>query len=88
MSTIASFDYQDARAEGRYPTAATVLAVHGEGATAVQDGLAAPVVGIFWLGTVPFHLVAMPPNTVVHQPSGAIEWLPEAQRAPHTEQAR
>ena len=79
---------QDARAQGRYPTAATALAVHGEGQTAVQDGLAAPVIGIFWLGTVPVHLVAMPPNTVVRQPSGAIEWLPEAQRTPHPEQAR
>lgn len=79
---------QDARAQGRYPTAATALAVHGEGQTAVQDGLAAPVIGIFWLGTVPIHLVAMPPNTVLRQPEGAIEWLPEAQRATHPEQPR
>lgn len=79
---------QDARAQGRFPTTTTALAVHGEGPTSVADGLAAPVIGIFWLGTVPVHLVAMPPNTVVRQPAPSVEWLPEAQRTPHAEQAR
>lgn len=67
---------EDARARGRWPTAATALATHGEAGTAVQDGIAAPVIGIAWLAGVPVQLVLMPPNAVRHQPDGGLEWLP------------
>jgi hypothetical protein len=73
---------EDARAQGRWPTAATALATHGESGTAVQDGFAAPVIGIAWLAGVPVQLVLMPPNTVRHQPDGGIEWLPVPAAAP------
>lgn len=71
----------DARATGRYPTAATALATHGEGGTALQDGFAQPAIGIFWLATVPGQLIVAPPWTVRDQPSAdSIEWLPPASK--------
>lgn len=67
----------DARATGRYPTTATALATHGEGQTALQDGVAQPAIGIFWLASVPGQLIVSPPWTVRDQPDArAVEWLP------------
>jgi hypothetical protein len=67
------------RATGAYPTQADALRVHGEEPTAVADGAAQPVIGIFWLAATPFHAVAVPPNTVRREPAGTVEWLPAAQ---------
>lgn len=67
----------DARATGRYPTTATALATHGEAQTALQDGVAQPAIGVFWLATVPGQLIIAPPWTVRAQPApDAVEWLP------------
>lgn len=72
---------KDARATGRYPTTSTALATHGEGQTALQDGLAQPAIGIFWLATVPGQLIVAPPWTVREQPApDAVEWLPPARK--------
>lgn len=74
---------KDARATGRYPTAATALAYHGEGQTALQDGVAQPAIGIFWLATVPGQLIVTPPWTVRRQPDADatdVQWLPPARK--------
>ena len=71
----------DPRATGRFPTSADALAIHGEGPSAPADGAAQPAIGIFWLASMPFHAVLVPPNAVRREPAGAVEWLP-AQQAP------
>lgn len=71
---------KDPRATGQYPTTATALKDHGESNTALADGGAAPVIGIYWLATAPGRILFLPPWTVRHQPEGdSIEWLPAAQ---------
>jgi hypothetical protein len=65
----------DPRAVGAYPTTATALHTNNESPMAVEDGFAAPVIGMLWLASVPGQLIVMPPWTVRRQPNG-IEWLP------------
>ncbi len=67
---------QDARVTGAYPTTATALGVRGGVPTAVQEGLAQPFIGFFWLAAVPVQVVAEPPLTTVRTPDRQVEWLP------------
>lgn len=67
----------DPRATGRYPTASTALAVHGEAPAAPADGVVAPLAGIGWMVIAPGHVVVVPPWTVRREPAGdGTEWLP------------
>lgn len=69
----------DPRATGQYPTVASALGTRGEANTALQDLAAQPVIGIFWLATVPGQVIFLPPWVTVRQPVDGIEWLPSTQ---------
>ena len=65
----------DPRVTGAYPTTASALGVR-QNTTAVQEGLAQPPMGIFWLLVAPGAAIVQPPWTTVRAPDREVEWLP------------
>jgi hypothetical protein len=65
----------DPRVTGAYPTTASALGVR-QNTTALQEGLAQPPMGIFWLLVAPGAAVVQPPWTTVRAPDREVEWLP------------
>lgn len=69
------------RTTGAYPTTATALGTRDGAGSVVQEWVAAPAIGVFWIAATPAQVIVLPPLDTVRAPDREVEWLPPPKAA-------
>lgn len=69
------------RTTGAYPTTATALGTRDGAGSTVQEWVAAPAIGVFWIAATPAQVIVLPPLDTVRAPDREVEWLPPPKAA-------